>query len=417
VIYLTPVFPARSTHRYDATTFERVDPLLGGDAALESLAEAAQARGIRLLGDLTTNHCGDGHEWFLEAQAAPDAPERELFYFDETNPNGYESWLDIPVLPKLDWRSHELRRRMAAVAQRWLEAGLAGWRIDVANMTGRFRDIDVNADAARTIRAAVDAARPDGVVVAEHFHDFREDLVPGGWHGVMNYSGFLKPAWMWLVGDDPGSELRRRFHDLLVPLPRIGGGAAVDAMRAFRAGVAWPATLHSWPLLDSHDTARFRTVAGTRDGQAVGIGLQMTTPGVPMVFAGDELGLEGEWGEDARRTMPWNRDESWDTELLEGYRRLISLRRSSRALSRGGIRYVHLSADALAYLREASGETVLCLAARAPHEPVRVPLAALGGEPETLVGNDASNEDDSAVLPSAGPAFHAWRVTTREGNG
>ena len=77
-------------------------------------------------------------------------------------------------------------------------------------------------------------------------------------------------------------------------------------MRAFRAGLPWQSALHSWTLLDSHDTARFRTVRGSREQQLVGVGLQMTSPGVPMVFAGDELGLEGEWGEDARRTMPWD---------------------------------------------------------------------------------------------------------------
>jgi alpha-glucosidase len=169
--------------------------------------------------------------------------------------------------------------------------------------------------------------------------------------------------------------------------------------------------LHSWVILDSHDTARFRTISGSRERQRVGVGLQMTTPGVPMVFAGGEIGLEGEWGEDARRTMPWDRPETWDTELLEAYQRLIALRRSSRALARGGIRYAHVSADAIAYLREAPGETVLCLATRAGHEPVRLPLAAIGGvELETLSGEDVEVDGDDAVLPADGPAFHAWKV-------
>ena len=81
VVYVTPIFPARSTHRYDATTFSTVDPLLGGDAALVSLARAAHDRGIRLIGDLTTNHVGSGHEWFVAAQEGRQ-PEREFFYFD-----------------------------------------------------------------------------------------------------------------------------------------------------------------------------------------------------------------------------------------------------------------------------------------------------------------------------------------------
>jgi alpha-glucosidase len=174
----------------------------------------------------------------------------------------------------------------------------------------------------------------------------------------------------------------------------------------------WASVLHSWTILDSHDTARFRTISGTRERHVVGIGLQMTTPGVPMVFAGGELGLEGEWGEDARRTIPWERPEEWDAELLESFRGLIALRRSSRALARGGIRYAHVSPDAIAYLRESPGETFLCLAARAEHAPVRLSLRALGGANlDTLWGAEATIDGEDAVLPANGPAFHAWRVT------
>jgi alpha-glucosidase len=153
-------------------------------------------------------------------------------------------------------------------------------------------------------------------------------------------------------------------------------------------------------------------VAGSRERQLVGIGLQMTTPGVPMVFAGDELGLEGDWGEDARRTMPWDRPESWDAELLAEYRRLIALRRSSDALAGGGIRYAHVGDDVIAYLRETAAERLLCLAARAPHDPVRLPLAALAAKSlETLYGADAALAGAEAVLPGEGPAFHVWKLS------
>ena len=90
---------------------------------------------------------------------------------------------------------------------------------------------------------------------------------------------------------------------------------------------------------------------------------------------------------------------------------LIALRRSSRALARGGIRYAHVSADAIAYVREANGDTVLCLATRGAHDPVRLPLDRLGpNEFETLVGEDVSIDGDHVALPTGGPAFHAWRV-------
>ena len=84
-VYLTPIFPARSNHRYDASSFDHVDPLLGGDEALVRLSAAARGRGMRLLGDITTNHCGDAHPWFLAAAADDGAPEREMFYFTWTS--------------------------------------------------------------------------------------------------------------------------------------------------------------------------------------------------------------------------------------------------------------------------------------------------------------------------------------------
>jgi alpha-glucosidase len=385
VIYLTPIFPAGSTHRYDSTTFDRVDPLLGGDEALASLTRAAHARGMRVVSDLTTNHTGDRHEWFVGG-------ERELYLFDE---NGdYESWWGFKSLPKLNWRSPELRRRLQDVARRWQEPPwrLDGWRVDVANMSGRTGATDLNGDVSRTLR---DAVKPDTLLVAEHFHDFRPDVA--AWHGAMNYAGFSRPVWTWLRGD-----FEVPYFGLPIPMPRLDGERAAATMRAFRAGVPWEFALHSWTILDSHDVPRFRTIAGSRDRQLVGVGLQMTTPGVPMIFAGDELGLEGAWGEDARRTMPWDRPGSWDTALLDEYRRLISLRRSHEALSRGGIRFAYVDGDVIAYLRETRGERLLCLASRAPHEPVRVPFTSL----ETLYGDDA----DDGLLPADGPSFHVWKV-------
>jgi alpha-glucosidase len=395
VIYLTPTFPAGSTHRYDSTTFDRVDPLLGGNEALESLSRAAHARGMRVISDLTTNHTGDKHEWFVGG-------ERELYLFDE---NGdYESWWGIKSLPKLNWLSPELRKRMQATARQWLQPpySLDGWRVDVANMSGRTGDTDLNAEVAPTLREVLNQ---DSLLVAENFHDFRSDF--RGWHGVMNYAGFSRPVWTWLRGD-----LEIPYFEMPVAMPRLGGAASVAAMRAFRAGVPWQFVLHSWSILDSHDSPRFRTIAGSRDRQAVGIGLQMTLPGVPMVFAGDEFGLEGAWGEDARRTMPWDRPDVWDTALLDEYRRLIALRRSSPALARGGIRFAFVDDDVIVYLRETGGERLLCLASRDEHAPVRLPLSGLGArELECLYGSDAEHESEEAVLPAAGPSFHVWRLT------
>jgi alpha-glucosidase len=394
LIYLTPIFPAGSTHRYDSTTFDSVDPLLGGNEALVSLTRAAHSRGMRVISDLTTNHTGDKHEWFV-------AGERDLYLFDEGG--DYESWWGIKSLPKLNWLSPELRRRLQAVTSQWLQPpyALDGWRVDVANMSGRTGNTDVNADVAPTLREALG---DDAILVAEHFHDFRPDF--RGWHGVMNYAGFSRPVWTWLRGDVP-----LKYFELPVDMPRFGAETSTATMRAFRAGIPWQFVLNSWLILDSHDSPRFRTIAGSRERQLVGIGLQMTSPGVPTIFAGDELGLEGAWGEDGRRTMPWDRAPTWDNELHAAYRRLVALRRSHEALARGGHRFAYVDDEVIVYLRETRSERLLCLASRAEHAPVRLPLAALGCQGlDTLYGDDAEVDGGDAIFPAAGPSFHLWRL-------
>jgi alpha-glucosidase len=395
VIYLTPFFPGESNHRYDPASFERVDPVLGGEEALVSLLRAAHERGLTVVGDLSLDHAGNRHDWFVRALTDSSSVERSFFLFDRSEFHGYLGWLGYREMPRFDWRSTELRSRMSESIRRWLELGLDGWRIGAASSVGRHGDVDLNAEMQRWIRSQVGEA----LLVGEYWHDFRPDLDGRGWHGVMNYAGFLRPLWWWLRSDAIGDAF-----DIFssAPAPSYGGADAASVMRSLRAGIPWEAALHSWLLLDTHDTPRFRNVAGSRERQLVGIGLQMTTPGVPMVFAGAELGLEGASGYDSRRTMPWDHPELWDERLLAEYRRLIALRRSSDALARGGMRYVHADDDAIVYLRETRAERLLCLAARASHEPISLPFTGL----ETLYGADARD----GVLPAEGPAFHVWRI-------
>jgi alpha-glucosidase len=411
-VYLTPVFPARSNHRYDAATFDRVDPLLGGDEALARLSAAVHARGWRLIGDITTNHCGDAHEWFATASSDVTAAEREMFYFDDAG--DYESWLGVKTLPKFNWRSAALRHRLAgpdAVLARWLRPpyGLDGWRVDVANMTGRCGAFDDAHEVAAIVRAAVTGARPDALLVAEHTSDGTGDLDRDGWHGTMNYAGFLRPLWSWLRG-----------HDLDLPdflgvpggVPARDGPATLATMRSFAALVSWRALTASWNLLGSHDTARIRTVVGSADRVEVAAGLLVTLPGTPMVFAGDEIGLRGVNGEDSRTPMPWHRPESWDVRTLSAYQALIRLRHDLPALRHGGLRWLYADPDALVFIRETRHEAVLVLARRARGRPVRLTHPGDGGQTYANVYGGAADlapgPDATLTLPGDGPTVQLW---------
>ncbi|HEX5595318.1 MAG TPA: glycoside hydrolase family 13 protein [Micromonosporaceae bacterium] len=411
-VYLTPIFPARSNHRYDASSFDRVDPLLGGDEALSRLAAAVHARGWRLLGDITANHTGDGHEWFAAAAADVAAPERGLYYFDPET-GDYESWNGVKSLPKLNWGSTELRRRFldepGSPVRRWLlpPYGMDGWRVDVANMTGRRGTDAYTHEVAALLRAAVVDTRSDGLVVAEHGHDYTRDLDADGWHGTMNYPGFTDPIWSWLVAD--GVSLPN-FLGVPGGVRRRGGPEVLATVRSFASLISWRSYTHSWQLLGSHDSARIRSVVGDAARQEVAAGLLMTLPGIPMIFAGDELGLRGENGEGSRTPMPWPAPASWDTATFDRYRSLIGLRRAEPALRHGGLRWVHVDTEALVFLRETATESLLVLARRSPAAPLR--LVGLPGGDNVYGGAPALAPDAAGVvlLPGDGPTFQVWRL-------
>ncbi|HET6166368.1 MAG TPA: glycoside hydrolase family 13 protein [Marmoricola sp.] len=392
-VYLTPVFPGESNHRYNASTFDRVDPLLGGDDAYRRLVDAAHARGLRVLGDLTSNHTGDTHEWFLRASDDPSSPERAFYYFAADG--SHEGWKGHATLPKLDHLDDQVGQRVRAVVERWLEFGIDGWRIDVANMTGRHADVDVAHEVAREIRRAAVATRPDALVLAEHGHDATGDLDGDGWHGTMNYYGFSFPIWEWLR--DPDRPVPS--FGLPVGVPRRDGGAAVSAMREFTASFGWRATSTSWNILGSHDSPRIRTTTGSPALHHLAAVLQFTLPGVPMVFAGDELGFEGVDGEDSRRTMPWDDRELWETSTFDLYATLARLRREHVALRRGGLRWVRIAADDIAFLREHPDGTVLVTVARTA--TVEPDLPGLGPRTSLLSVGDPG---------LGGPGATVWQI-------
>ncbi len=407
LLYLTPVFPGRSNHRYDAHSFHHVDPVLGGDDALVRLVEAAHARGIRVIGDLTSNHSGDAHEWFVASRGKPGAPESGFYLWLDDAQLDYVSWLGVPSLPKFDWSSPELRRRFIegedSVVAKWLQPpfSLDGWRIDVANMTGRYREQDLNAEVRQTIRRTMIEANPDTVLFAEVTNDAASDFPGDAWHGAMTYPSFTRPVWAWL--SEPGSS--EWFFGLPYPeIPQWSGEQVYESHRRFTAAFPWRTRVCTMNALDTHDTARFATWA--RPGAVrVAVGLSMTVPGIPVVFAGDEFGHTGTNGEHSRTTMPWSRvDEHAAT--IDLYASLIALRRAHPALSHGGLRWLAVDDDALVFVRETAEECVLVCAARADVD-IALPPAAIAGAAVRLTG-EATMTD--ARIRSTGMSFTAWAL-------
>lgn len=391
VLYLTPMFPARSNHRYDASDFSGVDPLLGGDEALIRLVRDAHARGLRVVGDLTTNHSGDAHEWFRAAYRHTEAPESDFYYFSKNNTE-YLAWLGVDSLPKFNWRSPGLRERFIlaedSMVARWLQAPfhLDGWRIDVGNMTGRAGADDFNQEIASLIRQRMHAINPEALLVAESTSDAAPDFQGDTWQGAMTYTNFTRPLWQWLARprtwQDDGAAMIPQGNVTSQPWPDFYGlpQRGPDRIEAeeflathldFAAAFPWRVRLANLNAIDTHDTARAAS-AILEGAQPLAATLQFTLPGVPMVFMGDEFGLEGFNGEKSRTPMPWDDPSRIPADLRGLYAALSALRREHPALTAGGLRWLHAEGGSLAFIREGEEEAVLVVLFRDAAQRIRI---------------------------------------------
>jgi alpha-glucosidase len=411
-IYFTPFFSARSNHRYDASSFDEVDPILGGNEALFSLVKKSNKLGIRIMGDLTSNHCGAGHPWLAKAKKNKKSKERSYFYWDKSVKHGYVGWWGLESLPKLNFNSKALRNEMYkgknSIVRKWIGSkyGMAGWRIDVGNMTGRLGADDFHDEVMHGIRKAMDETNPNAWLVAENGDFVASDLNGLGWHGAMNYQGFMRPVWNWL---NHNSELGGGFQGLPFEMPRISGSQLVNSMKQFNASVPWRSVTASMVLLDSHDTARFRTVvSGDVASHLSAMTMVLTYPGVPSIFAGDEIGLEGAWGEDGRRTINWDDRSGWDHQFMGEVKSLISVRKNNDALINGGLRWIATEGDYIAYLRESKKQSVLVLVSRTAID-VTIDLSKFGYSiSKTLYGQAATGSSFSIKSDQAMQSI--WEV-------
>ena len=395
-IYFTPIFPSRSNHRYDATSFDHVDPILGGDNAFQSLIKVSKKKGVRILGDLTSNHCGAGHNWLAKAKKDKKSKERSYFFWDKSIKWGYVGWYGLESLPKLNYASKALRKAVYegknSIVKKWISPkfGMAGWRIDVGNMTGVQGAENHHVEVMRGIRNAMQEVNPDTWLVAENGDFIASDLDGLGWQGAMNYQGFMRPFWNWI---NRNPEITGGFQGLPFAMPKINGKQLVASIQEFNSSIPWRSLTASMMLLDSHDTARFRTVVlGDIAAHKTAMTMMLSYPGVPSIFAGDEIGLEGSWGEDARRTINWEDRSGWDVEFFAEVKKLVKLRKTQDALINGGLRWVSVENDYIAYLRESKKQSILVLVSRGPINAT-IDLSSYGYRVnKTLYGQEVTGE-------------------------
>lgn len=314
-LYFNPMFEAPSNHKYDTADYTRIDPGFGTFQDFKSLCLEAHRLGMRMMLDGVFNHTGSSFPAFQQAIAkGPNSPSFNWYSISgypvvkSPKPN-YKTWWGFSHLPQLNHSNPDVRSYLLAIAQRWLAPGLAdAWRLDVPN--------EVPRDFWPQFRAAVQKIKPEALIVGEIWGDGSP----------------------WLKGDSFDSVMNYRFRSAILDFIAYEKtnanqlSAALDQIRADYGDQVEPLLFN---LLDSHDTPRFLHEAGN-DKRKLRLAalMQMTFPGMPVIYYGDEVGLTGGADPDNRRTMPWLETEQ-DQTLLADYRAMIQLRRTHPALKLG----------------------------------------------------------------------------------
>ena len=320
-LYLNPVFAAGQYHKYDTIDYLHIDPCFGTDEDFRALVDESHVRGIRVILDGVFNHCGaqffafrdvlekQGQSryagWFYRLQFPvryPDAGEK---------PN-YECFCYERLMPKLDTANPEVRDYLCGVGEHWLrEYGTDGWRLDVAD--------EVDDAFWREFRRRCKAVKSDALLIGEVWGDARHWLGGDMLDSAMNY--------------DFRNHCRHFFAEGNIDARTFAGRCADMLMRCKRQTASVQLN-----ILDSHDTGRFLSLCGGDTRRLkLAVLFMCCFVGMPCIFYGDELGVEGQDELDYRRAMPW---QDGDLDMLRFYREVIALRRAHPALRHGELRFL-----------------------------------------------------------------------------
>lgn len=342
--------------------------LEASDALFLELVQACHARGMRVIIDGVFNHCGSFNKWLNKsnfyhsddpsgmykpgAYQRKDSPYHGFFAFADNNDqawpnnNSYEQWWGNDTLPKLNYEgSEELVEKILSVGRKWVSEPYCvdGWRLDVAADLGHSEAY--NHSFWKRFRKAVKDINPEVLILAEHYGDPYRWLCGNEWDTIMNYDAFMEPVSWFLTGIEKHSD---RSEDNL----RGDGKAFFDAMIYHMARMPENAILCSMNQLSNHDHSRFMTRTNLRTGRIASVGsraadegvnpalyrlaamIQMTWPGAPTLYYGDEVGMTGWTEPDSRRPFIWGHE---DLELIEFHKYLTGVRKRNPVFRTGSL--------------------------------------------------------------------------------
>jgi alpha-glucosidase len=369
--------------------------------------EAAHSFGFKVILDGVFNHCGSFNKWLDReriykhagnyvpgAYESADSPYRSYFEFMNQDPgawpdnDSYDGWWGHNTLPKLNYEgSEKLENAILGIARKWLlpPYSIDGWRLDVAADLGHSAEF--NHHFWSRFRKVVKETNPDALILAEHYGNPAAWLNGREWDTVMNYDAFMEPVSWFLTGMEK--------HSDRCDMGLLGNGWRFwESMRFARAKMPMSSILTSMNELSNHDHSRFLTRTNHIVGRLANMGaerasegvslsvlrqailIQMTWPGAPTIYYGDEVGLCGWTDPDNRRAYPWGEE---NLELLEYHRYVNQLHVRSKAVKKGSLIPVLMEDHVIAYGRILGKEKILVVIYTGTEEAdIELPVWLLG---------------------------------------
>ncbi len=382
-LYLSPIFEAYSNHKYDTGNYTKVDEMFGGDSAFAALVSEAERYGMRIVLDGVFNHTGDKSIYFdkqgkygnIGAYHNADSKYRDWFHFRPDNT--YESWWGIKILPKLNLECESCKNYFTSrggIIEKYLLAGIGGWRLDVAD--------ELTNDFLNDLRSVAKEAWHDALIIGEVWenaadkisYDKRREYFRGKQlDSVMNYP--FKNALIEYIKYGDSEILYNELTEIYSSYPLCVSNVLMN-------------------LLGTHDTERILTVLSDDNPNGknmdeiamskltdkqradaikrlkVASTIQYTVYGFPSVFYGDEAGIEGYGDPFCRKPFPW---QNIDPTLHSHYRKLGEIRMTNKAFDAGSFEIVEHKNGLISYKRK-KGRNEIVVCANAGNIPLTITL-------------------------------------------
>lgn len=341
IIYSTPIFKSTSNHKYNTEDYYEIDPQFGDKEVFKELVKEAHKRGMRVILDAVFNHTGNDFFAFKDLIKNGEKSKYKDWYYAHSYPIDREKVnyrtfaTGISEMPKINTSVKEAKDYLLDVAEHWIrEYDIDGWRLDVCD--------EVDHNFWREFRKRVKSIKKDALIIGEIMHEANSFLKGDQLDSIMNYP------------------FKGALTDFFAK-GEITGEIFFDNLVTTQAMYMKNINFHMFNLIDSHDTARFLTEAdGDKRRLMLAVAFQFSYIGIPYIYYGDEVGIDGGNDPDCRKCMIWD-EEKQDKELLSFFKRVATIRKENKTLVYGDVEFVSYDNNVVVMKRISESEEYICI--------------------------------------------------------